>query len=233
METLEIGKVVCRVTRRDRRSVCFRVTKDGVPEILAPKRMALYKIKELMLPYRERIEAECERQRDMILSREAFSLDYGSRVRFFGAEREIRAGDVHRMFIDNEAVYLPAMLSREEIRTSTVELYKKYAVEYISQRVSELAALMELSPSAVKINSATSHWASCSRRGSLNFSWFCIMASSEAIDYIVVHELCHMREFNHSKRFWENVAVYCPDYKRHRAYLKELWREILSENWGK
>ncbi len=233
METLEFGKIVCRVTRRDRRSVCFRVAKDGTPEILAPKRMTLYKIKELMLPYTERIESECERQRDLIASREAFSLDYGSKVRFLGAEREIRAGDGSSMFIDNEAVYLPPMLSSDEIRTATVALYKKYAKEYISQRVSELAALMGLSPSAVKFNSATSHWASCSRTGSLNFSWFCIMANSEAIDYIIVHELCHMREFNHSKRFWENVAVHCPDYKRHRAYLKGLWREILSENWGK
>ena len=233
METLEIGTVVCRVKRSDRRSVCFRLAKDGTPEILAPRRVALNKIKELMLPYAERIAAECERQKMMIASRESFLLDYGSTVRFLGTRREIRADGDMKMQIDDEAFYLPSTLSSEEIRTAVVELYKKYAREYISKRVTELSALMGLVPSAVKFNSATSHWASCSRRASLNFSWFCIMASPEAVDYIIVHELCHMHEFNHSKRFWENVAAYCPDYKRHREYLRGLWREILSENWGK
>ena len=233
METLEIGSVVCRLRRGDRRSVCFCCSKDGTPEILAPKRMSLYKIKELMLPYANRIMSECERQNSMIASRKAFSLDYGSRVRFLGAEREIRGDAISEMRIDGEALYLPPMLSSKEIRIAVVELYKKYAREYIGTRVTQLSASMGLSPIAVKFNSATSHWASCSRRSSLNFSWFCIMASPKAIDYIIIHELCHMHEFNHSKRFWDTVSTYCPDYKHHREYLKGLWREILSENWGK
>ncbi len=172
--------------------------------------------------------------RETSLKREKnFSLYYGMTVHFLGSEREIRSDTSGQMHIDNRAVYLPPMLSSDEIRAAITVLYKKFAKEYISDRVAELAVKMGLSPSAVKVGSATSHWGSCSKKGSLNFSWFCIMASPEAIDYIIIHELCHMREFNHSARFWENVSIYCPEYRRHREYLKALWREILSENWGK
>ena len=186
-----------------------------------------------MLPYTERIETEYERQKKLFESRKAFSLDYGAVVRFLGSVRVIRSDASALMSIDYEAVHLPPMLSDDEIRAAVKVLYKKYAKEYISERVIELAAKMGLSPSAVKVGSATSHWGSCSKKGSLNFSWFCIMASPEAIDYIIIHELCHMREFNHSARFWAEVSIYCPEYKRHREYLKSLWRDIMSENWEK
>ncbi len=233
METVKIGAVDCRIVRRDRRSVCFRCAKDGTPEILVPKRISEAKIQEIILPYTTRIEAEYERQKKLIESRKSFSLDYGMAVRFLGSEREIRADDSGRRYIDVEAIYLPAMLTFDEIKSAVKVLYKQYAKKYIMERTAVIAAKMGLSPNAVKIGSATSHWGSCSKKGSLNFSWFCIMASPEAVDYIIIHELCHMREFNHSARFWENVSVYCPEYKRCREYLKSLWRDILSENWGK
>ena len=84
---------------------------------------------------------------------------------------------------------------------------------------------------SVKINSAKSHWASCSAHDTLNFSWYLAMAEPGAIDYVVVHELCHMKEFNHSPRFWQSVAEYCPDYEAKKRYLKELWDGISRENW--
>ncbi|MGN1128207.1 MAG: M48 family metallopeptidase, partial [Candidatus Flemingiibacterium sp.] len=75
------------------------------------------------------------------------------------------------------------------------------------------------------------HWATCSAKGGLNFTWFTVMAEPAAIDYIIIHELCHMTELNHSPRFWKLVAERCPDYKDKKKYLDSLWREILSENW--
>ncbi len=233
MEILELVSLVCRVKRSARKTVCIRVRKDGEAEILAPIGISLKKIKELMLPYADKISVQCDRQKLRIAERGKFFLDYGSKVRFLGRNVEICDASGRNVGIDGDTVYLPSLLSREEIRQSMIDIYKRAAKEYLTKRTAEISQKTGIFPSAVKINSATSHWASMSRGNSLNFSWFCIMAVPEAVDYIIIHELCHMREFNHSPRFWKMVSAYCPDYKKHRKYLKELWCRVLSENWEK
>ncbi|MCA9386358.1 M48 family metallopeptidase, partial [Candidatus Dojkabacteria bacterium] len=65
------------------------------------------------------------------------------------------------------------------------------------------------------------NWGSCSSKGNLNFTWRLIFAPLEILDYVVVHELCHLKEQNHSQRFWDLVAEQVPDYKKKRIWLKK------------
>jgi len=101
----------------------------------------------------------------------------------------------------------------------------------MAERVAHYKEIMGVSPAAVKINGAKTRWGSCSAKKSLNFSWRLIMADDAAIDYVVVHELAHMFEMNHSERFWAIVAGVLPDYKERRKRLKELQRRLNAENW--
>lgn len=71
----------------------------------------------------------------------------------------------------------------------------------------------------ISIKNLRTRWGSCSRRGNLNFSYRIIYLPPELQDYLVVHELCHLGEFNHSAKFWELVAVTIPEYKKHRVKL--------------
>lgn len=107
-------------------------------------------------------------------------------------------------------------LSDEE----TQKLRQK-AKEEIPKRVEYYAALTGLRPSAVRITSAKTRFGSCSGKNSLNFSLYLMLYSKEAIDYVVLHELCHIVHKNHSKQFYQLVARYMPDY---RNYIKELKR---------
>ncbi|MBU0727650.1 M48 family metallopeptidase, partial [Patescibacteria group bacterium] len=66
-----------------------------------------------------------------------------------------------------------------------------------------------------------SRWGSCSDRKNLNFNWKLIMAPIEIIDYVVVHEMCHLKQMNHSSKFWNLVAEKMPDYKELRKWLKD------------
>lgn len=231
METIKLGDVVCFVKRSNRRTVGMRIGKDGTPEILAPKYASAGELLRLCAPYEEKLLEMSQKQMEINEEREAFTLSYGSYVRVLGGEREIREGRRGVVSYDDEAFYMPPGLTAEQIRVAALKLYKLLAKNYITERALHLAATMGLSVSAVKINSAKTHWATCSKKSSLNFSWYCIMAEPAAVDYIIVHELCHMREFNHSPRFWAEVEKYCPDYKRHKAYLKRLWQEIMRERW--
>lgn len=98
--------------------------------------------------------------------------------------------------------------------------YKAQARVFITQRVEYYAHKYSLNVHAIRITSARTRWGSCSRLNSLSFTWRLIMAPVEIIDYIVLHELAHILEKNHSRAFWSNVARMQPDYKWRRAWLK-------------
>lgn len=99
--------------------------------------------------------------------------------------------------------------------------YKRQALQIISSRVRHYANPLMLAPSAIKVNSARRRWGSCSRQGSLNFSFRLLFAPLPVIDYVVVHELMHMRHLNHSRSFWNAVAEVLPDFRKHNRWLKE------------
>lgn len=231
METIEIGGLTLRVIRSRRRTVCMRVAKDGVAEVLSPLRISEKILKETVAPYAEKLLEQLEERRKRMEAKAGFTLTYGVSVRFLGGERTICEGSTGRIGYDENGFYIPPELDSDEIRDAVIAVYKLAARDYISGRVDELAPMLGCQVKSVKINSATSHWASCSRKDTLNFSWFCIMAEPEAVDYVIIHELCHMHEFNHSARFWSLVSEYCPNYKIHKAKLKALWQEFECENW--
>lgn len=98
--------------------------------------------------------------------------------------------------------------------------YKKEAKERITERVAHHSNRFQLLPEGVKITNARSRWGSCSRDNRLSFSWRIIMASWTVIDYVLIHELVHIREKNHSKKFWDYLESLLPDYRKHRSWLR-------------
>lgn len=98
---------------------------------------------------------------------------------------------------------------------------KKAAREYIPPRVEYYARIMDAHYSGVKITSAKTRYGSCSGSNSLCFSYFLMLKDPEAIDYVIVHELAHTFEHNHSKAFYKIIEKYMPDYKRRAAMLKK------------
>lgn len=105
--------------------------------------------------------------------------------------------------------------------------YKREAKERIEERVHYFSNRLQLVPKGLKITSAKYRWGSCSRDNRLSFSWRIIMAPLRIIDYVLIHELVHIKEKNHSKRFWTSLETILPDYRKHRFWLKEnghrLW----------
>ena len=96
------------------------------------------------------------------------------------------------------------------------------AKEILPKRVAYYAEVMGVTPAQIKISGAKTRWGSCSGKGNLNFSWRLMLAGAEEIDYVVVHELAHLREMNHSPRFWAVVEAALPDYRERRLRLKRL-----------
>ncbi len=112
---------------------------------------------------------------------------------------------------------------REAIEITEAEwfLLKDDFLIKIKNKVAFFAHKLELYPSEVVISKAKSRWGSCSRSGKLSFSFRLVKMADEIVDYVIVHELCHLREFNHSKQFWSLVKEILPDFQKVRKELKK------------
>jgi predicted metal-dependent hydrolase len=113
-------------------------------------------------------------------------------------------------------------LTDEEIR----ELADK-ARKYIPERVAYFAERMGVTYGRITIRNQKTRWGSCSSKGNLNFNCLLMLTPVEIIDYVVVHELCHRKEMNHSRAFWNEVEKVLPDYREAVRWLKEEGSQIM------
>ena len=107
----------------------------------------------------------------------------------------------------------------EEVRRAVVAWYRQEARAYLAERVESLSAAAGIEPPRLFISSAMSRWGSCNSRGEVRLAWRLVKAPAELVDYVVCHELAHLRHMNHSAAFWAEVARQCPDYRALRARL--------------
>ncbi|WP_249383828.1 SprT family zinc-dependent metalloprotease [Chitinivorax sp. B] len=98
----------------------------------------------------------------------------------------------------------------------------RQAKVYFAERLAELAGQLNVTPSKLLLSSARTRWGSCNSKGEIRLNWRLIQAPTHLIDYVVVHELAHLLEMNHSPRFWSHVTKLYPDYQQARAELKSL-----------
>lgn len=98
---------------------------------------------------------------------------------------------------------------------------KKEARELFVQRIAHYEQITGLKVNRLRLSSAKTRWGSCSMAGNISLVWRLVMAPIEIVDYVIVHEIIHIRHPNHSKAFWDDVARIIPDYKKHRKWLKD------------
>ena len=124
------------------------------------------------------------------------------------------------IFWDNR-FFLNCPENRDMRKYYFISWYKKKARQYLCERVDFYRNMLNLESGGIRITSAGSRWGSCSEDNNLSFSFRLMMALPEVVDYVVVHELMHIREKNHSSKFWDLVVEVTPDYKAHRRWLRE------------
>lgn len=109
----------------------------------------------------------------------------------------------------------------EVIRKALEGWYREKTLEKVKERVKYYEGYFKEKVSDIKVKEQKKRWASCTASNILLFNWRCVMANSSVLDYIVVHELCHMEYKDHSKAFWDRVSSVMPNYEVRRQWLKE------------
>jgi predicted metal-dependent hydrolase len=133
----------------------------------------------------------------------------------------------HHDWVARERAKQRPRLRLDPSSVSEVEA-RRAARELVTMVCEDEAQALGVRWSRIEIRDQKSRWGSCSTRGTLSFNWRLVLAPYEVLDYVVVHELCHLREANHSRRFWKLVETRRPDWRRQRDWLHEHGPELLA-----
>ena len=220
-----------KLVRSRRKTVAIHISRDASVEIRAPLKMPAAQIDRFVASKEKWIHLHLEKAAVRSAARTGFALDYGGSITLFGIEHPILAGKGRGAGFDKAGVIVPGGLDADGIKRAVVKLYRTIARDTMAERTNRFAGLMGVAPSGIKITGAKTRWASCSGKNSISFSWRLVMADEDVIDYVVVHELAHIFEHNHSPRFWAIVESMLPDHKARQKKLKLLQNKLAAENW--
>lgn len=216
------GKSVEVILRADPRARRFIVKVDpstGTVSVVAPSSRSL-----------ERALEFARKERDWIAGRlasvpEPVRLALGSTVLFRGVEHVIRASDAAHapVWIDRDAGRPTIRVAGRAEHTTRrlLDWFKREARHRIGERAAEYSAALEVQPRRITIRDTSSRWGSCSSTKSLSFSWRLVLAPPFVLDYVVAHEVAHLRELNHKPRFWRLVETLTPDVQRSVNWLSD------------
>jgi len=217
-----------QLTRSKRKTVTIQITDTAEVLVKAPRQLPLADIEGFILKKSAWIESTRQRVLQEQQKKVAFDPIASGKLRFLGRDYPIVLGT--RTAFDGVSFTVKSG-SFDREKEGLILLYKKLAKEVIDERVSHYANIMGVHPTSVKITSAKTRWGSCSGKDGLCFTWKLILADLTAVDYVVVHELSHIKEHNHSPRFWRIVERALPDYRERQKQLKELQKVLNCQNW--
>ena len=209
-----------------RTSLELRALPDGL-RLFAPKAYPLRQADQFV---RDRADWIARAQAQLNAYRkgeeERYPMTEGMSVPVEGRQLALRlkeSGTPSARFEADAVVLAGPDLSPEAVREQLREALVERAKVRVAERLEHYIPLVGRRPGRVTIREQRTKWGSCSSQGNLNFNWKLIMAPPEALDYVVIHELCHLYDFNHSPRFWERVARYQSDYAAWRDFLRSGW----------
>lgn len=214
--TIEINKLI----RAKRRTIALILERDGSLTVRAPKRATLQDIHGFIQEKEKWIERSREKLKAIVTVQKKEFMD-GETFLFLGKDYELRLVPHQRQTLHFNSGFTLKASARPRGEAAFTKWYKSQALTIFTERVAHYANLHGFSPKQVKVTSAKTRWGSCSANGTINFTWRLVMAPLEVIDYVVIHELAHLKIKDHSQRFWKLVESLYPDFNRHRKWLRD------------
>ena len=148
--------------------------------------------------------------------------------------KRMRLDDIRR-FVESKSDWIEKHLAGrdlaapEKLTEPELKQLREKTRKLVTARAKHFAAIIGVQYNQIAIRMQRTRWGSCSSKGNLNFNCLLGLTPPEVLDYVVVHELCHLIEMNHSKQFWDAVERIMPDYKVHRKWLKDNGNKLISK----
>lgn len=210
-------KIKVKIIKSARRTISLTVNKDAelvarVPLNYDKAQLDAFIIEKSkwVIKYVKEMQANKEKYAE-------FKIRNGAKLILLEQEYSIVIKPTKQAKILDFNIILPVENSKEKLIT----LIKKFAKEYLSRRVKELALQFGFSYNSIKIGGAKTVWGSCSSKNNLNFTYKLMLTPYFVVDYIIIHELSHTKVRNHSRKFYQTIAKSMPNYKQAEIWLKQ------------
>ena len=209
-----------QIIRTRRKTFALIVQRDGSLVVRAPLRASDKQIGDLVQEKEKWIIAKQEAARRMYANTRPKEFVNGEGFLYLGKSYKLAIVDGNQPALSLSDQFYLTKSALPHAEAVFKAWYKQRAKQIISERAAWYAAQNGFVYQRVNITGARTRWGSCGRRGTLNFTWRLIMAPLRVIDYVVIHELAHLKQKNHSKVYWNEVKRLMPDYEDHISWLK-------------
>ncbi len=229
MPTITINS--CNLTynvnyQKGRKTVKLKMSSADCVEVTAPSRYPRCNIEKLLHKKTEWIMAQISRLATLAANPVNQSIAHGTQVLYQGQPYTLIIKYAHKSAVtltSNQIILeFPTVHTTDMSRDITTALkgwYLDSANSLLAAKTAEWAARIEVTPIRIKLRDQKTRWGSCSSSGSINYNWRIVMAPPEVLDYLIIHELCHLRMPNHSQKFWQLVGQFSPNFKKCRDWL--------------
>ena len=215
--------IIDKIVRSKRRSIALMISPEATLVVRAPLLTPLKYIEDLVQKQRHWIEKKRAQVLKVGIPKPKQFMG-GEEFLFLGETYKLRIQDVWDIELKGDLIFPERYLKRA--KTKMIGWYKEQAFKKITEIAQRYSQISGWKYKTINITSAAGRWGSCSSSGSINFSWKLILAPLDVVEYVVVHELAHITEKNHSVRFWSKVKSLLPDYKIQEKWLKEHGKQL-------
>ena len=221
---IQIGDdtIACNIIKSNRKSMAIEVTKEGEVLVRVPKGIKDQDLNRFIKSHQRWIYVRVMAARE----REPLDKSYetGRKLLYLGQEIELQVEynrPCERVYLQEKILHVWLSSEDNEAVPKMLELwYRTQARRVLKERTNYYAKIMKLRVNQITIKNQKTRWGSCSTKHNLNYNYRLVMAIEPVIDYVVIHELCHMIHMNHSALFWNEVEKIQPQYKQYKAWLK-------------
>lgn len=228
MEKIEFkGKIIEYTLERKKIKNCYIGVQDGIVSVRVPKKISQEKIEEILFKRADWILKNIEKQKKKVQNPKQYV--NGENFRFLGKDvilhisyEKITKPKVKFWFHKLEVI-LPFEYqenAKAKVKELVENFYQELAEKEVEKAMKKMTARLKLEPNQYKIKNLKSTWGNCSSTRNISINQKVVMYSPRAIEYVCLHELCHLEHMDHSKMFWDMVQKYMPDYKKAEQELK-------------
>ncbi|WP_232305599.1 M48 family metallopeptidase [Gilvimarinus polysaccharolyticus] len=216
-----------------RRTVSIEV-REGQVRVLAPKGVARRDLLAMLQAKRTWIDAKLLQQQQRIAARPRYQYQAGECLPYLGAELILEVTQGVRASCRREGATLQVCWSArsdksvaEQAAQAVNQWYRHEALRVLTAKTQQLCDSTGLVCHSVSVRATRSKWGHCTFDGRIQYNWQIVLAPAPVVDYLVAHEVSHLRHHNHSRAFWLHVHTICPDYQRLRTWLRDEGHRLI------
>lgn len=223
--------------KKKRKSVQLKIYSSTHLEITAPTNFPQASIEKIIQDKSSWIAKKLSHLKDVAANPINKTIKHGAEVLYLGEPHKLVFSTAEnskpQIYCQDYQIFIQTPPGNINQTLSLIELllkqwYWKSAQQRLKEQTIFWSIRIAVKPERITIKEQKSRWGSCSSKGNINYNWRIIMAPPEVLDYLVIHELCHLRIPNHSPLFWQEVARFSPNFKEQRAWLKNNGATLMN-----